>query len=176
MSVRPLACERPENIAGFRASALSSLSIPPRSGTRSPIDKVDGVDIVDRVDRVDRVDKQLFPVRSAEPSASVSRLCCGLQAHSTVGACVCLGFSFAGSCAAAGSSGCGAAECPEWAPHTSLGLRLRRNPREAPTRNSTLKACHIANTKDDFHCQATYTAHASSCLPGLLIGFRRLSS
>jgi hypothetical protein len=63
---------------------------------------------------------------------------CGLQAHSTVGACVCLVFSFAGSCAAAGSSGRAAAECPEWAPHTSLGLRPWRNPREVPTRNSTL--------------------------------------
>jgi hypothetical protein len=36
----------------------------------------------------------------------------------------------------------------ESVPHTSLGLRHRRNPREAPSRNSTLKACHIANTKD----------------------------
>jgi hypothetical protein len=39
--------------------------------------------------------------------------------------------------------------------HTSLGLRLRRNPREAPPKNSTLKACHIADTKDGFHCKAT---------------------
>ncbi|MGI5925419.1 MAG: hypothetical protein ACOX9E_15855, partial [Lentisphaeria bacterium] len=53
------------------------------------------------------------------------------------------------------ASGHGTAECPEWAPHTSPGLRPRRNPGEAPTRNSTLKACHIANTKDDFHCKAT---------------------
>ena len=29
--------------------------------------------------------------------------------------------------------------------HTSLGVRPRRNPREAPTRNSTLKACHITD-------------------------------
>jgi hypothetical protein len=76
-------------------------------------------------------------------------------------ACLCLGFSFAGSCAATGSSGRGAAECPEWAPHTSLGLRHGRNPREAPTRNSTLKACHIANTKDDFHCKATENGQLS---------------
>ncbi|MGI5925425.1 MAG: hypothetical protein ACOX9E_15885, partial [Lentisphaeria bacterium] len=36
-----------------------------------------------------------------------------------------------------------------------------RNPREAPTRNSTLKACHIANTKDDFHCKATENGQLS---------------
>jgi hypothetical protein len=36
----------------------------------------------------------------------------------------------------------------ESVPHTSLGLRPWRNPGEAPTRNSTLKACHIADTKD----------------------------
>ncbi|MGI5924311.1 MAG: hypothetical protein ACOX9E_10240, partial [Lentisphaeria bacterium] len=52
-------------------------------------------------------------------------------------------------------------ECPEWAPHTSLGLRPWRNPREAPTRNSTLKACHIANMKDDFHCKATENGQLS---------------
>ncbi|MGI5923962.1 MAG: hypothetical protein ACOX9E_08460 [Lentisphaeria bacterium] len=45
--------------------------------------------------------------------------------------------------------------------HTSPGLRLRRNPREAPTRNSTLKACHIADTKDNFHCQATENGQLS---------------
>ena len=38
--------------------------------------------------------------------------------------------------------------------HTSPGVRRRRNPGEAPTRNSTLKACHIADTKNGFHCQA----------------------
>jgi hypothetical protein len=45
--------------------------------------------------------------------------------------------------------------------HTSPGLRLRRNPGKAPTRNSTLKACHIANTKDDFHCKATESGQLS---------------
>ncbi|MGI5924459.1 MAG: hypothetical protein ACOX9E_10990 [Lentisphaeria bacterium] len=45
--------------------------------------------------------------------------------------------------------------------HTSLELRHRRNPREAPTRNSTLKACHIADTKDDFHCKATENGQVS---------------
>ncbi|MGI5925543.1 MAG: hypothetical protein ACOX9E_16495, partial [Lentisphaeria bacterium] len=49
----------------------------------------------------------------------------------------------------------------ESVPHTSLGLRLRRNPGEAPTRNSTLKACHIADTKDDFHCKATENSQLS---------------
>jgi hypothetical protein len=74
----------PANINGWPLTVIRN---------RSPIDKVDTVDIVDR---------HLFPVHSAAPSTPVSRLCCGLQAHSTVGACVCLGFSFAGSCAAAG--------------------------------------------------------------------------
>ncbi|MGI5923888.1 MAG: hypothetical protein ACOX9E_08090, partial [Lentisphaeria bacterium] len=41
------------------------------------------------------------------------------------------------------------------------GLRPWRNPREAPTRNSTLKACHIANMKDDFHCKATENGQLS---------------
>ena len=45
--------------------------------------------------------------------------------------------------------------------HTSLGLRLWRNPREAPTRNSTLKACHIADTKGGFNCKATETGQLS---------------
>jgi hypothetical protein len=49
----------------------------------------------------------------------------------------------------------------ESVPHTSLGLRLRRNPREAPTRNSTLKACHIADTKGGFHCKATENGQLS---------------
>ncbi|MGI5923957.1 MAG: hypothetical protein ACOX9E_08435 [Lentisphaeria bacterium] len=46
--------------------------------------------------------------------------------------------------------------------HRSLGLRLWRNPREAPTRNSTLKACHIADTKDGFHCKATGNGQLST--------------
>jgi hypothetical protein len=45
--------------------------------------------------------------------------------------------------------------------HTSLGLRPWRNPREAPTRNSTLKACHIADTKDGFHCKTTENGQLS---------------
>ncbi|MGI5923681.1 MAG: hypothetical protein ACOX9E_07030, partial [Lentisphaeria bacterium] len=49
----------------------------------------------------------------------------------------------------------------ESVPHTSLGLRRRRNPREAPTRNSTLKACHIADTKDGFHCKTTENGQLS---------------
>jgi hypothetical protein len=49
----------------------------------------------------------------------------------------------------------------ESVPHTSLGLRLWRNPREAPTRNSTLKACHIADTKDVFHCKAIENSQLS---------------
>jgi hypothetical protein len=44
-----------------------------RMRKQSPIGKVDIVDIVDR---------HLFPVRSAAPSTPVSRLCCGLVAHS----------------------------------------------------------------------------------------------
>ncbi|NMA45289.1 MAG: hypothetical protein GX945_01885 [Lentisphaerae bacterium] len=49
----------------------------------------------------------------------------------------------------------------ESVPHTSLGLRLRRNPREAPTRNSTLKACHIADTKGGFNCKVTENGQLS---------------
>ncbi|MGI5925183.1 MAG: hypothetical protein ACOX9E_14650 [Lentisphaeria bacterium] len=60
----------------------------------------------------------------------------------------------------------------ESVPHTSLGLRLRRNPREAPTQNSTLKACHIADTKDGFHRKATENGQLSmgARLQKLLVG------
>ena len=41
------------------------------------------------------------------------------------------------------------------------GVAPAAQPQESPPKNSTLKACHIANTKDDFHCKATETGQLS---------------
>ncbi|MGI5925205.1 MAG: hypothetical protein ACOX9E_14760, partial [Lentisphaeria bacterium] len=41
------------------------------------------------------------------------------------------------------------------------GVAPVAQPQGSPTRNSTLKACHIANTKDGFHRKATENSQLS---------------
>jgi hypothetical protein len=119
------------------------------------------------IDKVDIVDKHLFPVRSAgHPRLlpAVLRACCPQrdmtpQTEHPISP-------------VSRQSRSGFQPLSDMTPqttklhaesvtHTSLGLRPWRNPRKAPTRNSTLKACHIADTKDDFHCKATKNGQLS---------------